>query len=185
MSDNSIEAREYSSVKFSILRVIIFSLLLFVLISLELGLYHTAISDLCDNLMSEYELTDEKGWQKTVAWLVDQTAMMLPFVTICIFHFSVYNRYNRKDGIIQREMGYEVLLTALLVYAVLLPVVAKISRDMHIAAQIAGEVKNYDKGGPITLLRESVGWFLRFLIPVGILSLYHFSRAKTEIEDEE
>ena len=184
MSDNTV-ALKYSNVKFSLVRVIILSLLLFLLISLELGLYHTAIADLTDNLMSEYNTTEEKGWQKTAAWMIEQIIMMLPLVTICIFQFAVYSRYNRKDGVLQREMGCEVLLCAVLVYAVLLPVVAKFSRDQYAAEVLAGTLKYYDKGGPITLLRESLGWFLRFLIPVGLLSVYHFSRARAEIEDEE
>lgn len=185
MSDNTVIKTEYSDVRFSPLRVIILSLLLFVLIALELGLYHTAIADLSDNLMTEYNLTDEKGWQKTAAWMVEQITMMLPFITICIFQFAVYNRYNRKDGILQLEMGIEVIATAVLVFAVLLPVLAKVSHDRYIVEVAEGTLKTYDKGGTVTLLRESLGWFLRFLIPVGLLSLYHFSRARAEAEDEE
>ncbi|MBE6693330.1 MAG: hypothetical protein E7589_01000 [Ruminococcaceae bacterium] len=185
MSNITAVEQKYPPLKVSIVRIIIISVLLFLLISVELGVYLTAISDLQDNLMKDYELTKDKGWQKSLAWMLDEFAMLLPLITVCVFQYAVYKRYNREDGILQREMAFEVILVGVLVYAVLLPVVAKISSDMNTAAHIAGTVERYEDGGVITLLRRSLGWFIRFIFPVGILSIYHFSRSKAEAEDTE
>lgn len=177
---------EYTSTKLKPIRIAIIAVLLFLLIVAEFYMFSTVFSKLYDNLMTEYDLANggtKKGFEKIIAWCVNEISLWLPAITICSFQYLVYHKYNRDDGIYQREMGFEILLVTILVYAVLLPIVAKISTDMHQATIAAGEiVDKYEKGGYITLLSESLMWFLRFFIPAGILSVYHFSRAAHEME---
>ena len=188
----------YREVKISPVRIIAMTLLLFALVSLSLYLFCTALSDLYDNLMIDLEYTKSgkiyKGWQGPVSWCVRELSFWLPMILICIFQYAVYHRYNRHDGILQKEMAIEILLVGLLVYAVLLPTVAVMSRQLYDAAVAAGETiplykftpegsTSVQTGGPITLMTETFEWFIRFIIPVGFLSLYHFARAKRETEE--
>lgn len=176
-------ATKYSAVKISIFRIVAISVLLFILISLEFGVYSTAIKDLHGNLMKDYEMTSNRGWQKSVAWIVNELGLWLPMITICVFQLAVYKRYNRENGILQKEMAFEVIVVGVLVYALLLPYVSHLSSEMHATAVLEETVEYYKNGDAITLMRESLEWFVRFIIPVGLLSLYHFTRSKAEIEE--
>ena len=162
--------------RFSILRVIFFSALLTALIGAELYLHHTAL-----DLYHSYLITAEK---KSTAWMELQLSYMLPFITVCLFQYFVYHKDDRQDGILRREMAWEVVLVAVLTYAVLLPCVAHMSTAAHDAAVEAGKdlpmtAQNVEN----TLLMQVHDWFIRFSVPLMLLCVYHFTRAEREAKD--
>ena len=69
-----------------------------------------------------------------------------------------------------------------LTYAVLLPYLGQVSEALHINALAAGEnIPKTDGKVQITLLMELHEWFIRLLIPLGVLMAFHGVRARREI----
>ena len=159
--------------RFSILRVILCSLMLAILLTACLYLYHTSL-DFYRNHFLEQE-------KETEAWIVKQVALALPFVFITLFHIGVYYKHDRHDGIASREMAWEIAITALLVYAVLLPLTAELSSALRdtVLAQ-GGELATNEGGVEITLLMDLHKWFVAQIIPLGLLLVLHSTRAVRE-----
>ena len=167
--------------KFSIPRIILCSLLLAALTAACLYVYYTAFDFYRDRLLEEES--------KTLAWFTKQIGLSLPFIVICLFHYMVYHKHDRRDGVVRREMFWEVLAVTVLVYAVMIPYLAEISDALHTNALAAGEtVPQTDAKIDITLLMELHEWIIRFTVPLGVLMVFHGMRAHREIhhpEDEE
>ena len=165
-------------------RIVVFSLFLFVLIAIELYASETSLSVFHEQLLNDYTHTEEKGWQKTVAWLVDQLRYWLPFLTVCIFQYAVYRKHNSENGICQKEMAWQVGILTVLVYGGLLPYVAMISRDAKALAISNGETLPTTEGGvEITILMKAAEWFIRVSIPLLLLLVYHATCGKREAKE--
>lgn len=163
------------SYRFNWGRVILLSLLLTLLAAAELYLHHTVLDD-----FHRYLVGAEK---KSMAWMELQLSYMLPFITIGVFQYTVYHKDDRQDGVLRREMAWEVVLVAVLTYAVLLPGVAHMSQAMHDAAVAAGkELPMTSEKVELTLLMSVHDWFVRFSVPLMLLTVYHFARAAHEKE---
>ena len=158
---------------FSILRVLFCGLLMTVLVAGCLYLHNTAFD------FYHARLLDDES--KTLAWLTEQLSFSLPFVVICLFHAAVYAGRDPRDGSVRREMFWEVVLVTVLAYGVLLPYLSSVSEALHTNALAAGEkIPQTDAKVPITLLMEMHEWFIRLTIPLGLLMVYHGTRAKRE-----
>ena len=170
--------------RISIARIIVFSLFLFVLIAIELYASETSLSVFHEQLLSDYTHTEEKGWQKTVAWLVDQLRYWLPFLTVCIFQYAVYRKHNSENGICQKEMAWQVGILTVLVYGGLLPYVAHISKTARELAIANGETLPLTEGGEeSTILLRAAAWFIRVSIPLLLLLVYHATCGTREAKD--
>jgi purine-cytosine permease-like protein len=162
--------------RFSILRVLTFSVCMALLLAFELYSYHTVFDSFYDDLI-EAEM-------ESSAWIESQLAFMLPFLTVALFQYLVYRRDDREDGVFQREKAWEIFCVAVLVYGVILPVVAHMSRTAYEAALAAGEVIPTTAGGADeTLLMTVTEWFIRLTVPLLLLGAYHGTRARREAED--
>lgn len=162
--------------RFSILRVLTFSVCMALLIAFELYCYHTVFDSFHDDLI--------EAEKKSSAWIENQLAFMLPFITIALFQYLVYRKDDREDGVFQREKAWEIFCVALLVYGVLLPVVGHMSRTAYEAALAAGERIPATAGGvDETLLMTVQEWFIRLTVPLMLLGVYHGARASREAED--
>ena len=118
------------------------------------------------------------------AWLARELGYWLPFVLIALFQYAVYRGCDRGDGILEREMARSILIMAVLVYFVLLPYLYQTGVETLQASLAAGEqVPTFENGHYRTVFWENLEWFVRFLIPVGALYLFHSSRA-TRQQDE-
>ena len=171
---NNLSAQAPRRYKFSILRVLLCGVLLTVLVAVCLYLDYTAFDF--------YEARLLENQSKTFAWFVEQVGFSLPFIVICLFHFMVYHKHDRRDGVARREMFWEVVMVAVLTYAVLLPYLAKISDALYINALAAGKsVPKTDGRVEITLLMELHDWFIRLTIPLAVLMGFHAMRARREI----
>ena len=158
----------------SIPRILFCSVLLAALVAGCLYLHHTAFDFYQDRLL--------ENESKTLAWLTKQLSFSLPFFVICLFQLIVYHKHDTRDGVLRREMFWEVVLVAVLIYAVLLPYLSSVSEALHINALAAGEKIPKTEGRvEITLLMELHEWFIRLTIPLGILMVYHAARARREI----
>lgn len=166
--------REKRAYKFSWLRMIVMGLFLFALITVCLYLYHTAFRE-----YGGY-LTDEK--KKSTAWMIEQLSFMLPFIAVAVFQYAVYAKHDNRDGVLQRERAYEILIAAALTYLVLLPLVWWYSDTKLILSLMAEtdvpktEAKEYE-----TIMLLVAEWFIRLAIPLCLLFIYHMARAKAEV----
>lgn len=160
--------------RISVPRILICSVLLTVLVAACLYVYHTAFDF--------YQARLLENNSKTLAWLSKQLSFSLPFIIICLFHVLVYHRHDAHDGTASREMFWEVVAVTVLTYAVLLPYLGRISEALHINALAAGEtIPKTDGKVQITLLMELHEWFIRLLIPLGVLMAFYGVRARREI----
>ncbi len=157
----------------SLWRILLCGVLLTVLVAACLYLHNTAFDF--------YQTRMEENGSKTIAWLTEQVGFALPFIVICLFQTLVYHKHDPRDGSACREMFWEVVVVAVLTYAVLLPYLASISEALYINALATGEkMPKTDGKVEITLLMELHEWFVRLTIPLGLLMAYHGIRARRE-----
>lgn len=162
----------------SVLRILLCSLLMWILVVASLYLHHTAIPFYAERLADSN--------MKTIAWFLKQAGFALPFILIAVFQYMVYHRHDTHDGIARREMLWEVILVAALTYLVLLPLVLDLSDRMYEAALLAGaKIPKTDGGAPWTLAMKLHEWFIRLAIPLSLLCLFHGTRASREIHEPE
>lgn len=170
--------REKRTYKFSLIRMILMGLMLFALITACLYLYHTAFR--------EYGTYLTESEKKSTAWIVEQLSYMLPFIAVAAFQYAVYAKHDNRDGVLQRERAYEILIAAALTYLVLLPLVWKYSDAKLTLSLMAGmdvpktEGKEYE-----TVMILLAQWFARLSIPLCLLFVYHMARAKAEVTEAE
>ena len=169
----SLPPKEKGRYRFSVFRVVVISLLLFVLLGLCLFLYHTAFR----TLESDFAATEKKN----SAWIVGELGLMLPLLTVSLFQFAVYAKHDRRNAIAQREMAWEILVATLLIYAVVLPIISHIS-DQRLTLQLAaGAVVEETEGKELrTLLMDMAEWFIRLPVPMLLLYIFHRSKASDE-----
>lgn len=156
-----------------VLRTFLCGLLMTVLVAGCLYLYYTSFD------FYHARLLDNES--KTLAWLTEQLSFSLPFILICLFQVMVYHGRDPRDGSVRREMFWEIVLVAVLTYAVLLPYLSSISEALYTNALAAGEkIPKTDGKVEITLLMELHDWFIRLTIPLLLLMVYHSARARRE-----
>lgn len=159
--------------RFSAVRMLTIGLMLFLLVTACLYLYHTALR--------AYSLYLTESEKKSTAWMVEQLSFMLPFIAVAVFQYAVYAGHDNRDGILQREKAYELLIVAALTYLVLLPLIGWYS-DTKLTLSLMAELdvpKNEGKEYE-TLFLAVAEWFLRFAIPLCLLFVYHMGRARSE-----
>ena len=168
--------REKRAYKFSLIRMILMGLMLFALITVCLYLYHVAFRE-----YGEYLTAEEK---KSTAWIVRQLSFMLPFIAVAAFQCAVYAKHDNRDGILQRERAYEILVAAALTYLVLLPLVAWYS-DTKLTLYLVAEldVPKTDGKEYETVMILVSEWFARLAIPLSLLFVYHMAKAKAEVTE--
>ena len=168
--------REKRAYRFSVLRILIIGGLLSILVTVCLYLHHHAFSHYLTYL--------KDAEKKSTHWIVKQLSYMLPFLTIAIFQCAVYAKYNRKDGILQREMAWEILIVAGFTYLILFPAVCYQSDVTLKVSLVAGlDVEKNEGKEYQTLLLSLAEWFIRLIIPLCLLFVYHRAKAKAEIQE--
>lgn len=159
--------------RFSLLRVLLCSVLITVLFALCLYLYHTSLAFLHARVL-------ENG-SKTFGWILKQFNFSLPFIVICLFHYAVYHKHDRRDGVACREMLWEVILVAVLTYGVLLPYLSDISEALHVNALAAGvNIPKTEGKVEETLIMGFHEWFIRLSVPLLALGIFYAARARRE-----
>lgn len=159
--------------RFSILRILICGVLLSVLVAACLYCKYTAIDFFHARLLEQES--------KTSAWIIKQVSFALPWIVICLFHGLVYTKHDRRDGIAQREMFWEVLMVTAFVYLILLPHLHSISEEMYAAAlEMGADIPQTDGKVDETFLMIFHEWFIRMAVPLGILLIFHSTRARRE-----
>ena len=177
-------ARRAAIQRVSPIRIGVFSLLLFALICIELYLSQTALITLYDQLLEDYGFTDNKGWQKIVAWFVKELRFWLPFITIAVFQYATYRGYDPENGIPHKEKAWQVGIVTVRVYGGLLPYVAVLSRNAkELAAAEGTSLPLTEAGLEDTLLLRTTLWFVRLAIPLLLLLVYHASTGYREARE--
>ena len=171
----ALPARPGRRYRFSILRVLICGALLSVLVAACLYCKYTAIDFFHARLLEQES--------KTSAWILKQVSFALPWIVICLFHGLVYCKHDRRDGIAQREMFWEVLLVTVFTYLVLLPYLKNISEEMYAAAlEMGADIPQTDGKVDKTFLMIFHEWFIRMAVPLSALLLFHSVRARREMD---
>ena len=159
--------------RFSILRILICGVLLSVLVAACLYCKYTAIDFFHARLLEQES--------KTSAWIIKQVSFALPWIVMCIFQGLVYCKHDRHDGIVQREMFWEVLLVTVFTYLVLLPYLSHVSEEMYAAAlEMGADIPQTDGKVDKTFLMIFHEWFIRMAVPLGVLLVFHSTRARRE-----
>lgn len=159
--------------RFSILRVLLCGVFLSVLVAACLYCKYTAIDFFHARLLEQES--------KTSAWILKQVSFALPWIVLCIFQGMVYCKHDRRDGIAQREMFWEVLLVTIFTYLILLPYLQNVSDKMYAAAlEVGADIPQTDGKVDQTFIMIFHEWFIRMAVPLGALMLFHSIRARRE-----
>ena len=159
--------------RFSILRVLLFGILMSALVAACLYLKYSAVDFFHARLLEQES--------KTSAWILKQVGFALPWIFMCIFLACTYRSHDNHDGVAAREMFWEVLLVTIFTYFILLPHLQKYSDALYAAALEAGADIPQTAGKVdqtfIMLFHE---WFVRMSIPLGALMVYYSAQARRE-----
>ena len=159
--------------RFSILRVLLFGILMSVLVTACLYLKYSAVDFFHARLLEQES--------KTSAWILKQVGFALPWIFMCVFLACTYRRHDRHDSIVAREMFWEVLLVTIFTYLVLLPYLRNISDILYAAAVEAGaKIPQTDGKVDQTLIMLFHEWFIRMAVPLTALMIFFSGRARRE-----
>ncbi len=164
------EGRRYT---FHIGRVLLCGVFLSVLVAACLYIWHAALPFLTERMAAEDK--------KHSPWIAEQLAFALPLFVIPLFQYLVYHKHDRRDGVAAREMFWEVVVVAVLVYGVMLPYLNHLSHEMYAAAVEAGaRIPKTDGGVAWTLMMKLHDWFIRQAVTLSVLLVFHAQRARRE-----
>ena len=159
--------------RFSILRVLLFGILMSVLVTACLYLKYSAVDFFHARLLEQES--------KTSAWILKQVGFALPWIFMCVFLACTYRRHDRHDSIVAREMFWEVLLVTIFTYLVLLPYLRNVSDILYAAALEAGaDIPQTDGKVDQTLIMLFHEWFVRMAVPLTALMIFFSGRARRE-----
>ena len=169
-TSSTAQGRRY---RFSILRVLFCSVLMSLLVVASLYLKYSAVDFFHARLLDQ--------GSKTSAWILKQVSYALPWIFMCIFHAITYRRHDRHDGVVAREMFWEVFFVTVFTYLVLLPYLQNVSDDMYAAALEAGATIPQTEGKvDKTFIMIFHEWFVRLSIPLIGLMLFYSIRARRQ-----
>ena len=159
--------------RFSILRVLLFGILMSALVAACLYLKYSAVDFFHARLLEQES--------KTSAWILKQVGFALPWIFMCIFLACTYRSHDNHDGVAAREMFWEVLLVTIFTYFILLPHLQKYSDALYAAALEAGADIPQTAGKVdqtfIMLFHE---WFVRMAVPLSAFLILFSTRARRE-----
>ena len=159
--------------RFSILRVLFCSVLMSLLVVASLYLKYSAVDFFHARLLDQAS--------KTSAWILKQISFALPWIFMCIFQAITYRRHDRHDGVVAREMFWEVFFVTVFTYLVLLPYLQSVSDEMYAAALEAGATIPQTEGKvDQTFIMIFHEWFVRLSIPLIGLMLFYSIRARRQ-----
>ena len=159
--------------RFSILRVLLFGILMSALVTACLYLKYSAVDFFHARLLEQES--------KTSAWILKQVGFALPWIFMCIFHAATYRKHDRRDGVASLEMFVEVLLVTVFTYLVLLPHLQNYSDALYDAAVEAGaKIPQTDGKVDQTFIMLFHEWFVRMAVPLVALMIFYSGRARRE-----
>jgi len=159
--------------RFNILRVLICGIFMSVLVAACLYLKYSAVDFFHARLLEQES--------KTSAWILKQVGFALPWIFMCIFQSITYRKHDRRDGIVAREMFWEVMLVTVFTYFILLPYLKGISEEMYAAALEAGaKIPQTDGKVDQTFIMLFHEWFVRMAVPLTALLIFYSARARRE-----
>lgn len=168
--DTRATARRY---RFNILRVLICGIFMSVLVAACLYLKYSAVDFFHARLLEQES--------KTSAWILKQVGFALPWIFMCVFQSITYRKHDRRDGIVAREMFWEVMLVTVFTYFILLPYLKGISEEMYAAALEAGaKIPQTDGKVDQTFIMLFHEWFVRMAVPLTALLILYSARARRE-----
>lgn len=159
--------------RFSILRVLLCGFFMSVLVAACLYLKYTAVDFFHARLLEQES--------KTSAWILKQVGFALPWIFMCIFHAITYRKHDRRDGVVAREMFWEVMLVTVFTYFIMLPYLRNVSDVVYSAALEAGaDIPQTDGKVDLTFIMLLHEWFVRMAVPLAALLILYSTRARRE-----
>ena len=159
--------------RFNILRVLLCGLFMSVLVAACLYLKYTAVDFFHARLLEQES--------KTSAWILKQVGFALPWIFMCIFHAITYRKHDRRDGVVAREMFWEVMLVTVFTYFIMLPYLRNVSDIVYAAALEAGaDIPQTDGKVDLTFIMLLHEWFVRMAVPLAALLILYSTRARRE-----
>ena len=159
--------------RFSILRVLLCGFFMSVLVAACLYLKYTAVDFFHARLLEQES--------KTSAWILKQVGFALPWIFMCIFQSITYRKHDRRDGVVAREMFWEVMLVTVFTYFIMLPYLRNVSDIVYAAALEAGaDIPQTDGKVDLTFIMLLHEWFIRMAVPLAALLILYSARARRE-----
>lgn len=159
--------------RFSILRVLLCGFFMSVLVAACLYLKYTAVDFFHARLLEQES--------KTSAWILKQVGFALPWIFMCIFQSITYRKHDRRDGVVAREMFWEVMLVTVFTYFIMLPYLRNVSDIVYAAALEAGaDIPQTDGKVDLTFIMLLHEWFVRMAVPLAALLILYSTRARRE-----
>ena len=164
------------AVIFSILRILVVSVLMCAVLTGIFYLYSRFIPEALDSL-------HEEGNMDNTIWAVEYFTPMLTILIVVAALYLVYKPMRRIPiSLVQTEKGYIWLVIAVFTYAVILPYV--LNRSIGCFDPVPEGEQNV-----LSLLEKTATWFIIQIIPLMLAVAYHFTRAKAKdvkpVADEE
>ncbi len=171
-----------------ILRTMLVGLLLSAVVAGTLHLHARILPEFTTELLTDPETglvsSQLEKNHKNFLWFVEQFGYLAPLLAVMILPALIYHPIDRRDGRVQQELTWVTVIVIAVTFLLLLPYTARISDAEVQAALSAGETfPTRDGGAYDTLLLKVIPWFLRLGVGLGILCLYHSTRAHREKED--
>lgn len=159
--------------RFNILRVLLCGFFMSVLVAACLYLKYSAVDFFHARLLEQES--------KTSAWILKQVGFALPWIFMCIFQSITYRKHDRRDGIVAREMFWEVMLVTVFTYFIMLPYLRNVSDIVYAAALEAGaDIPQTDGKVDLTFIMLLHEWFIRMAVPLAALLILYSTRARRE-----
>ena len=154
--------------KETVIRIIIFSILLCVLLALLFNIY-------ADKLVPKFEAMEKEDKEPNLLWLFEHLSLALPAVAILAFFGVCYMNKEKHIPIITHNEQFIIMLVGIVFIFVVLLLRAKSTPvyDLETEEQIG------------TLLDSTYLWFGAQIIPTVIIAAYHKIRSGSEKKELE
>jgi amino acid transporter len=154
--------------KESVMRIVIFSILLCVILGLVFSIY-------ANKLIPKMDEMEEKGDEPNLLWLFEYASILLPTVVIVVFFGVCYMNKDKHIPVVSHREQFIIALVAIVfLYAILLP---------YAKGTVLIDPETEEQMG--TLLQSTYFWFGVQVIPTTIIAAYHAIRSGTEKKELE
>ena len=154
--------------KESVMRIIIFSILLCVVLGFVFSVY-------ANILIPKMDAMEEKGSEPNLLWLFEYSSLLLPAFSIIVFLGVCYMNKDKHIPVVSHKEQFVITLVAIaFIYVVLLPYAKEtVLLDPETEEEIG------------TLLQHSYFWLGVQIIPTTIIAAYHAIRSGSEKKETE
>ena len=164
--------KENKKISLDMFKLCVCAIALCIIMGLMLGTYNAVVPD----KLAEYE---EQGDMDNVAWIVRYGSVAIPVIIVAIILTFFYRNKSQYVPVnTQTEKAYICLVVSLFTFFVMLPYVIAMSGGFVVEQTVQNELG--EDQTVKTLLGNTASWFAAQIIPLVIITSYHFIRVSSE-----